>query len=40
EGKVVTSILQINTYFAGRKYNNQDALKDYEKYKKQYENNG
>ncbi|PEP76559.1 DUF3952 domain-containing protein [Bacillus pseudomycoides] len=40
EGKVVTSILQINTYFAGRKYNNQDALKDYEKYKKQYGNNG
>ncbi|HEK9103047.1 DUF3952 domain-containing protein [Bacillus pfraonensis] len=39
EGKVVTYMLQINTYFAGGKYNNQSALKDYKNYKKQYENN-
>ncbi|MBC6975016.1 DUF3952 domain-containing protein [Bacillus sp. Xin] len=39
EGKMVTYMLQINTYFAGRKYNNQSALKDYENYKKQYGNN-
>ncbi|PEM35053.1 hypothetical protein COE80_16895 [Bacillus pseudomycoides] len=39
EGKVVTNILQIRVYFAGKKYNDPKALKDYGEYEKQYSNN-
>ncbi|PHE52781.1 hypothetical protein COF52_28685, partial [Bacillus pseudomycoides] len=39
EGKMVTYMLQSSLYFAGEKYNNSKASKDYEEYEKQYSSN-